>query len=569
MADSTSAQAIAAAVAAGLNIEEDAVAVIVQSVSGRVIAATPQVQQILGLEPGELLCRDSTDPRWAAIGADGVALRRQDQPWMRAVNTGQPVRGAIMGVHRPDHDAAGEHVWLTVDSVPFDFREDRPNRVVTRLAVITDARAGTLQSAASGRLHRLLIEHAPDIAAWQLPDTTFLWVSNSCRDILGYEPEEMIGRTAYELMHPDDVALMRHDDDAGVLTPRTVRMRHRDGCYRWLDVATQVIRDTAGEPAQLRSAWRDVTVRTDAEEERESAARMVRSVWSSSPIGIAICDAHGVIQDANLALCVMLGRQRGDVVGCPLHTFVHGDDRGLDAVTLLAEEGSGAHESESRYLRPDGTAFWGLRTTAALDTRIGRESRYLVHLQDVTIRRIAHQKLIHTASHDALTGLTNRTAFDEHVERALKRLPPDACSGMLFIDIDGFKAVNDTYGHHVGDMLLQAVAARLERAVREGDLAARLGGDEFVVWLPRVDDPEEAVVVARRVASLLSAPYGVGPHTVQISVSVGVTTANAEQRKLLMRAADRAMYRAKSTKSAVATEKAEGDAGRCQPPTST
>lgn len=186
----------------------------------------------------------------------------------------------------------------------------------------------------------------------------------------------------------------------------------------------------------------------------------------------------------------------------------------------------------------------------------------------MTIRRIAHQKLIHTASHDALTGLTNRTAFDEQVERALKRLPPDACSGMLFIDIDDFKSVNDTYGHHVGDMLLQAVAGRLEQAIREGDLAARLGGDEFVVWLPKVD-PEEAVVVARRVASLLSAPYGVGSHTVQISVSVGVTTATADQRQLLLRAADRAMYRAKSTKSAVATEKAEGDAGRCQPPRST
>ncbi|BBX70283.1 sensor domain-containing protein [Mycolicibacterium psychrotolerans] len=568
MADSTSAQAIAAAVAAGLNIDDDAAAVIVQAASGKIVAATPQVQQILGLEPGEVLGRDSTDPRWAAVGADGVALRRQDQPWTRAVDTGQPVRGAIMGVHRLGHDPAGEHVWLTVDSVPFDFREDRPNRVVTRLAVITDARAAALQSAASARLHRLLMEHAPDIAAWQLLDTTFLWVSNSSRDILGYEPEEMIGRTAYELLHPDDVALMRDDDDAAVLTPRTVRMRHRDGCYRWLDVATQVIRDAAGEPAQLRSTWRDVTVRVDAEEERESAARMIRSVWSSSPIGIAICDADGVIEDANHALCVMLGRQRGDVVGRPLHTFAHGDDHGLDAVTPLPEAGSGAHESESRYLRPDGTAFWGLRTTAALDTRIGREPRYLVHLQDVTIRRIAHQKLIHTASHDALTGLTNRTAFDEQVERALKRLPPDACSGMLFIDIDDFKSVNDTYGHHVGDMLLQAVAGRLERAIREGDLAARLGGDEFVVWLPKVD-PEEAVVVARRVASLLSAPYGVGSHTVQISVSVGVTTATADQRQLLLRAADRAMYRAKSTKSAVATEKAEGDAGRCQPPRST
>ncbi|RZT15616.1 PAS domain S-box-containing protein/diguanylate cyclase (GGDEF)-like protein [Mycobacterium sp. BK558] len=554
--------------AAGLKIDDDAVAFVVQSASGEIIAATPQAQQILGLELDELLGRDSTDPRWAAIGADGVALRGQDHPSMRAMHSGQSVYGAIMGVHRPGHDAAGEHVWLTVDSVPLDFREGRPNRVVTRFAVITDARAAALQSAACGRLHRLLIDHAPDIAAWQLPDTTFLWVSSSSKDILGREPEEIIGRTAHELMHPDDVALMRNDLDAGAPSSRTVRMRHRDGCYRWLDVATQVIRDAAGEPAQLRSAWRDVTERVEAEQERDSAAQMIRSVWTSSPIGIAICTAGGIIEDANRAMCVMLGRPRRDVVGSTLHTFLHGDNHGLDAASPPAEEGPGPHHSECRYVRPDGTAFWGLRTTVKLDARIGREPGYLVHLQDVTLRRVAHEKLIHTASHDALTGLVNRTAFDEHVERTLKRLPPEACSGMLFIDIDDFKFVNDTYGHHVGDMLLQAVAARLERAIRESDLAARLGGDEFVVWLPTVDDPEEAVVVARRVASLLSAPYEVEHHMVEISVSVGVTTAAAEQRALLVRAADRAMYRAKSTKSAVATEKAEGEESRCRQPTS-
>ncbi len=568
MAEGAAAQAREAALAAGLDINDDAEAIVVQSALGKIIAATPQAQQILGLELDDLLTRDSTDLRWAAIGADGVALRGQDHPSLRALDTGQPVRGAIMGIHRPGHDAAGEHIWLTVDSVPLDFFEGRPRRVVTRFAMITGARSAALQSAASGRLHRLLIDHAPDIAVWQLPDTTLLWVSATCRSILGYEPEQMIGHTVYDLMHPDDVALLRGDGDSGYRSSRTVRMRHHDGGYRWLDVATHVIRDAVGEPAQLRSAWRDVTDRVRAEQERDSAERTIRSVWTSSPIGIAICDACGVIQEANHALCVMLGRPRGDVVGCALNAFLHTDHHGPDAISPRAEAGPGPHQSECRYTRPDGTPFWGLRTTVMLDTPTGSERRHLVHLQDVTLRHIAHDKLIHTASHDALTGLANRKAFDERVERTLRRLPPDACSGMLFIDLDGFKSVNDTYGHHVGDILLQAVAARLERAIRAGDLAARLGGDEFVVCLPTVDDPDEAVVVARRVASVLSAPYDVEAHTVQITVSVGVTTAKAEQRALLVRTADRAMYRAKSTRSAVATEKADGDEGRCQPPVS-
>lgn len=486
---------------------------------------------------------------------------------MRALRTGQPVRGAIMGVHRPGHDAAGEHVWLTVDSIPLDVGDGRSARVVTRFAQIIGSRAVELQSLASRHLHKLLIDHTPDIAAWQLPDTTFLWVSVSVRDILGYEPEEIIGQTAYALVHPDDAALLREGHDAVAPSSHIVRMRHRGGDFRSLDVATQVVRNAVGEPAQLRTAWRDVTGRVKAEQERDAALEMIRSVWNSSPIGIAVCDARGVIDEANHALCVMLGRRRNDVVGCRWHTFLHPDHRRLDTVIAPAEDGAGPHQSESRYVRSDGTPFWGLRTTATLDIRIGAEPRYLVHLQDVTVRRIAHEKLIYTASHDPLTGLVNRAAFEEHVERSIERLPPQSCSGMLFIDLDDFKSVNDTYGHDVGDTLLRAVAARLERAVRDGDLVARLGGDEFVVYLPQVEQPEEAVAVARRVSSLLSAPYRVGHRTIRTSVSIGVTTATAEQRALLMRTADRAMYRAKTTGSAVVTEKTGGHDDRCGPPT--
>lgn len=538
-----------------------------QSSTGQIIAATSQAQQILRLDRDELLGRYSADPRWAAIGADGVALRGEDHPSMRALRTGQPVRGAIMGVHRPGHDAAGEHIWLTVDSIPLEVVDGRPARVVTRFAQIIGSRAVELQSLASRHLHKLLIDHTPDIAAWQLPDTTFLWVSVSVRDILGYEPEEIIGQSAFALAHPDDAALLREGHAAVAPSSHIVRMRHRGGGFRWLDVATQVVRNAVGEPAQLRTAWRDVTDRVKAEQERDAALEMIRSVWNSSPIGIAVCDARGVIEEANHALCVMLGRRRNDVVGRRLHTFLHPDHHRLDTVIAPAEDGAGPHQSESRYVRPDGTPFWGLRTTATLDVRIGAEPRYLVHLQDVTVRRIAHEKLIYTASHDPLTGLVNRAAFEEHVERSIERLPPQSCSGMLFIDLDDFKSVNDTYGHDVGDTLLRAVAARLERAVRDDDLVARLGGDEFVVYLPQVEQPEEAVAVARRVSSLLSAPYRVRHRTIRTSVSIGVTTATAEQRALLMRTADRAMYRAKTTGSAVVTEKTGGHDDRCGPPT--
>ncbi len=118
---------------------------------------------------------------------------------------------------------------------------------------------------------------------------------------------------------------------------------------------------------------------------------------------------------------------------------------------------------------------------------------------------------------------------------------------MLFIDLDDFKSVNDTYGHQVGDALLKAVAARIVKTIRNGDFAARLGGDEFVVHCPKVQGQAEASAIAQRVAAALSMPYPFEMHTISISASVGVTTAPADDRAQLMKAADRAMYEAKFT----------------------
>src|SRR5271163_1964011 len=131
------ARAIAAAAEVGLTVDgSDAVGLVVQSAAGVIEAATPAAESILGLTLAEMLGRDSADPRWAAVDEDGVALRPQDHPAMRAIETGSCVWGDVMGVHRPGRDPAGEHVWLIVDSVPFDPTGGAPTAVVSRFAVM-------------------------------------------------------------------------------------------------------------------------------------------------------------------------------------------------------------------------------------------------------------------------------------------------------------------------------------------------------------------------------------------------------------------------------------------------
>ncbi|MGA7050573.1 MAG: sensor domain-containing diguanylate cyclase [Mycobacterium sp.] len=549
-----SGRAIAAATEAGLTLDgSDAVGLVVQSAAGVIEAATPAAENILGLTLAQMLGRDSGDPHWAAVDEDGVALRAQDHPAMRAIEAGSPVWGSVMGVHRPGRDPAGEHVWLLVDSVPLGPTGGAPTAVVSRFSIMTGQRATELRLAASERLYRFLVQNAPDIAAWQLADTTFLWVSTAVRTLLGRGPEELVGHTAYEFIHPDDVEKARqieyepaaHGESA--LTPLILRVRHRDGNYLWMEVVGQVLRDADGEPSQLRTAWRDVTARVAARRDRDTALQLVQSVVNNSPIGIAVCDVDGLFEQVNPALCATLQRESSQLLGRSLQELLHPDDDGTEGFAALLAGELAVHASECRYLRGNDTWMWGHRSVVVLrDGGAGRGAwRLLVQLQDITASRLAQDQLAYAAFHDPLTGLPNRIALDEHLERAGQQLEPHASNGLLFIDIDDFKAVNDTYGHKIGDEVLRDVAVRIKAAIRHEDFAARLGGDEFVVYCPNVSDQQEAVHIAQCTIDALTAPYPLGDFTIRISASIGVTTASVDNHAGLLAMADRAMYRAK------------------------
>jgi diguanylate cyclase (GGDEF)-like protein len=167
----------------------------------------------------------------------------------------------------------------------------------------------------------------------------------------------------------------------------------------------------------------------------------------------------------------------------------------------------------------------------------------------VTLSRRRAERLSHLANHDELTGLASRAAFHEVVDKALLRAKRRrSTAAVLFVDLDGFKAINDTRGHEAGDKLLREVAGRLVGAVREVDTVARLGGDEFGVLLEDVHDEAEAATAAARMIDAVARPLpgdGDGPTVVGASIGVAIQTAPAETATELLRAADAAMYRAK------------------------
>jgi diguanylate cyclase (GGDEF)-like protein/PAS domain S-box-containing protein len=250
----------------------------------------------------------------------------------------------------------------------------------------------------------------------------------------------------------------------------------------------------------------------------------------------------------------MIGYTESDIGDAPGEWLgrVHPDDRaGLTQALEGHLSGATQHfESEHRIQHRDGTYRWMLARGIAVRDHTGRATRVVGSQTDVTDRRQAEQRLQHDALHDALTGLPNRVLFLDRLEQAIRRAQrrnPPACAAVLFLDLDRFKLVNDSLGHHVGDRLLVAVARRLESTLRPGDTVARLGGDEFTILLDDVCDAREATVIAERVQHTLQDPFHLDGRELVVAASIGIALADPDASPAdVMRDADVAMYRAKA-----------------------
>jgi diguanylate cyclase (GGDEF)-like protein len=230
--------------------------------------------------------------------------------------------------------------------------------------------------------------------------------------------------------------------------------------------------------------------------------------------------------------------------------LVHpGDIRSFDAVfNQLGKGGSTTFRADCRLLAAGGREVWALVAGATLEAVAGGRAEVIVQVEDVTARKVAEAWLVHQTLHDALTGLPNRVLFQDRLEHALAGLDRRHGSvGVFYIDLDEFKAVNDTLGHEHGDALLAEIGRRVSAVVRPSDTVARLGGDEFVVLAEGLSGPEEAAEIAGRIVVAVAAPARLAGSEITPSVSVGVALATERHRTptLLLSEADTAMYRAK------------------------
>jgi len=259
-------------------------------------------------------------------------------------------------------------------------------------------------------------------------------------------------------------------------------------------------------------------------------------------------DLDGVIRYASPSTERMLGFRPEQVVGTLASDYRHPDDE-VPADHALANPGQ-AVTVERRLRRADGSYLWVESVAQAIVGPSGR-TEILNSARDITARREMEAQLERIAKRDSLTGLANRAQLDERLSAALAG-PRNGDMVLLFVDLDGFKAVNDAHGHLVGDRLLARVARRLEHVTREEDLVARYGGDEFVVVIDSLPHDLDVPALARRIEDELSKAYRLGTVSAQIGASVGVTLAEPGMSvEELVAEADRSMYATKAARRAV------------------
>jgi diguanylate cyclase (GGDEF)-like protein/PAS domain S-box-containing protein len=391
----------------------------------------------------------------------------------------------------------------------------------------------------------------------QINATSLAWLGCSADEVIGkLGPRDFFtpqGVAEFDRNFPEFLA-------RGRVGPLEFDLLGRDGAVRRISVSATAIRDEGGAFVRSRSVMYDITELVRVRRELDALARQQEAMLDNDLVGITKLKDRNALWE-NRALERMFGYGPGELQGQPAR-ILYPDDAsyevlGKAAYPVLASGGN--YRTQLRLVRKDGSPIWVDMSGAMVSPETG-ESMWM--MLDITAMKEHQQKVEEIAFHDALTGLSNRILLADRLRQAIplaERLR--SLVAVCFIDLDGFKAVNDGLGHAAGDRLLQVIGQRLQDCVRGNDTVARLGGDEFVLLLTHLHNREECNQVLARVVKAIAEPVDVGRGgTGQVSASIGVAFCpdDGKDGDQLLKFADEAMYAAKkSGRSMAAARRAE------------
>jgi len=430
------------------------------------------------------------------------------------------------------------------------FYQDQRRVRVWSFRDITASKRSEIALLESEAKYREVVETTDELITRVNTEGRLTFVNHMSSLYFGLPPEQCTGLPAFSFVHPDDLQTTQDAFAHWLSTDKLSlnfenRQLSRSGNISRMQWSIIPDRDPQGKIIGFSGFARDVTERKQAENKLQLAA----NVFTHAREGIMITDPDGTLIEVNDTFTHITGYSRDAVLGLNpkiLKSGHHAPGFYFDMWRAIIENGYWSGEIWNRH--KDGNLYAELLTISVVRDDAGKTQNYVGLFTDITEMKRHEEQLQYIAHYDALTGLPNRVLFADRLQQAmaLSVLSGEALA-VAYLDLDGFKAANDVYGHHIGDELLVAVSQRMQTVLRGVDTLSRIGGDEFVIVLTGLEHANSCDQVLARLLKAVSDPVSLGDIVIQVSASIGVTLypqdgADADQ---LLRHADQAMYLAK------------------------
>lgn len=467
----------------------------------------------------------------------------------------------------------GRRIWgaLALCSAEPDYFQEESLRLLAdaaedlALAALTIEQESHRQQAEEAleklsRQNELLLRAAGDGIFGLDTEGNVAFVNPAAARMLGYESAELVGQDQHALVHHSRADGSRYPVEEcpihGAVADGSVH--HGTGEVFWRKDGTQfpieftctpTVED--GKVIGAVVTFRDVSERHRAEAALRESEDLYRTLAEAARDMIFIVDAQGVVRYVNSFAARQFGKRPEELVGQRQSSLFPPDAAEVHVRNLhkVLKSGEPLYAEEETPFPEIGNVWLGTWLVPIRDQQ-GQATAVMGVSRDITDRKRAEEQLLHDAFHDALTDLPNRALFLDRLERAAQRAKRHGklSYAVLFLDVDGFKVVNDSLGHSAGDQLLVAIAERLLGCLRDADTVARLGGDEFAVLLEDIDEAADATRVSERIHAALARSFVLEGQEVFVSASIGIAMASPDTAtsEELLRDADIAMYRAKA-----------------------
>jgi diguanylate cyclase (GGDEF)-like protein/PAS domain S-box-containing protein len=523
-------------------IDQASVAVVVTDLEGDIVYVNPFFESVTGYTAEEAIGKN---PRLMKSGHQSREFYRD--LWAQ-ITSGKTWKGVFINRKK---DGSLFHEEATIFPI-----KDGSGEIINYAAVKQNITARVEAERASQEIelrYQALFDRSTDAVVIIGLDQKILAVNQQAVDLLGYQAEEIVSLYVTDLVIEDE----REDADQKARwilegeIPALYERRfvHKDGSIVIGEISAVEVFDPEGNPVYVQSVVRDITEKKRVERALRESEYRYRSLFNQTNDAVLLISQDGVVLDVNHRAAEMHGYDRVELIGMPVRLLSVEEERPAAEQVhnrLLSGEHLPVYERTAR--RKDGTTF-PLEINIAVVKDQDGNMLYLQSIsRDISHRKQLEEKLRYAALHDPLTGLPNRALFHDRLEHAMEKAKRNGQkAALLFIDLDNFKTVNDSFGHALGDQFLVQFVERIKSDLRKMDTFARLGGDEFGLLIEEVNSQEDVARVAEKMLANSVDPFITDGHQVNMNVSIGICIYpdNAGEIKTLMQYADEAMYRAK------------------------